>query len=334
MCRSDARSVLRAHSDRCRAGIEPARRSCPENMQPRRLIQPSHAATQLACKRQNLQRSMHNQQPSFVLLNKRDSAAVSTPHFRGMALAQGRVPVAVSNVREHARVYPARTFSIVALGLISAMYFFQGSSLRTKPRTEITPVAVESLTLDAAAGDVIVSVGTRLKKRMGIRDALGFVALHFAPSGSPVAVGDVPANSGGASNVVVETSANAGAGVAPDTPTPTQSPGETTTPLPTTSPAITVTSSETVSPAGTASGSTSPAPVAAATVPPSISELISRHELFTPSTGRWRVAAATGFFGGPHPWSRGSIDCPGGCQIEWFSESERGHEDRNGADIR
>ena len=50
---------------------------------------------------------------------------------------------------------------------------------------------------------------------------------------------------------------------------------------------------------------------------PTVAQLIERYRLFIPSPRRWSVVAATAQFGTVHPWARGGIDCPGGCQISW-----------------
>jgi Glycosyltransferase family 10 (fucosyltransferase) C-term len=60
---------------------------------------------------------------------------------------------------------------------------------------------------------------------------------------------------------------------------------------------------------------------------PSLHTLVLDPDIARPSRRRWSVASGTGFFGGPHPWATGSIDCPGGCEIDW-----KGHFDGN-ADI-
>lgn len=61
-----------------------------------------------------------------------------------------------------------------------------------------------------------------------------------------------------------------------------------------------------------------------------VADLISRYDLFSPSPRRWVVMSATSFFGSQHPWARGDVTCPGGCELHWGS---RGREMLT-ADIR
>ena len=53
--------------------------------------------------------------------------------------------------------------------------------------------------------------------------------------------------------------------------------------------------------------------------PVNAAEMLKAVDPFLPSSKRWSVATVSTFFGTSHPWARGAITCPGGCEIDFYN---------------
>lgn len=255
---------------------------------------------------------------------------------------QPRLPLRGPSATTPAPHWRARDLLLLCVGAL-VVFSLAWSSVSHAPSVEgqraVSEHAKLSLVVEAgdAADEVVVSIGSggaRTRLRVSellqlITDAAGGGGAGAVPEASTPTRSDDGADADVVKPVVPLEPVEQTQGHADPSESSTGEAAAATassTVAPSPSPAATSAATPTLSPAATS------AAIGIAASPDDIASLIERHGLFSPSPRRWMVTAASGFFGGAHPWSRGSLDCPGGCQVSWRTESEGGDGGRS--DIR